>query len=107
MGITESMYYPIALAMMARHYPEVVRSRALGIHQSAQLCDVMAGGWYGGWAADNVVGILDGCAGGHRLQRHPQVWGAWVGYAKAKLLVSIRMMIWMMSWLLSARFPCC
>ena len=54
MGITESLYFPTALAMIASHYPEAVRSRALGIHQSAQLCGVIAGGWYGGWAADNV-----------------------------------------------------
>ena len=54
MGITESLYYPTALAMIASHYPEAARSRALGVHQSAQLCGVVFGGWYGGWAADNV-----------------------------------------------------
>ena len=54
MGITESLYYPTALAMIAGHYPEAARSRALGIHQSAQLVGVVVGGWYGGWAADHV-----------------------------------------------------
>jgi MFS family permease len=69
MGITESLYYPTAMVAIANYYPEVARSRALGIHQSAQFVGVMAGGWYGGWAADHtgwrsaftvaaVVGIL-------------------------------------------------
>ncbi len=69
MGITESLYYPTALVAIANYYPEAVRSRALGIHQSAQFVGVIAGGWYGGWAADHtgwrqaftvaaVVGIL-------------------------------------------------
>ncbi len=54
MGITESLYFPTALAMIASHYPESARSRALSIHQSAQLVGVVAGGWFGGWAADNI-----------------------------------------------------
>ena len=54
MAITESLYYPTALALIASHYPSVARSRALGIHQSAQLFGAVAGGWYGGWAADHV-----------------------------------------------------
>lgn len=54
MGLTESLYYPAALALIAAHYPDAARSRALGIHQSAQLIGVIVGGWYGGWAADHV-----------------------------------------------------
>lgn len=54
MAITESLYYPAALALIASHYPDARRSRALGIHQSAQLFGTVAGGWYGGWAADNL-----------------------------------------------------
>ncbi len=54
MGLTESLYYPAALALIASHYAEAQRSRALGIHQSAQLVGVIIGGWYGGWAADHV-----------------------------------------------------
>jgi MFS transporter, Spinster family, sphingosine-1-phosphate transporter len=54
MAITESLYYPTALALIASHYPSAARSRALGIHQSAQLFGAVAGGWYGGWAADHV-----------------------------------------------------
>ena len=54
MGLTESLYYPTALALIASHYAEGQRSRALSIHQSAQLVGVIIGGWYGGWAADHV-----------------------------------------------------
>ncbi len=54
MGLTEALYYPAALALIAASYPDAARSRALGIHQSAQLIGVIAGGWYGGWAADHV-----------------------------------------------------
>ena len=54
MGITESLYYPAAMVAIANYYPEAARSQALGIHQSAQFIGVMAGGWYGGWAADHT-----------------------------------------------------
>ena len=54
MGITESLYYPTALALIAGHYSADARSRALGIHQSAQLFGAVTGGWYGGWAADHI-----------------------------------------------------
>ncbi|MEO8662984.1 MAG: MFS transporter [Bryobacteraceae bacterium] len=54
MGVTEALYYPTALAFIASHYPAAKRSRALGIHQSAQLFGAIAGGSYGGWAADHI-----------------------------------------------------
>lgn len=54
MGITESLYYPTALVAIASYYSEGARSRALGVHQSAQFIGVILGGWYGGWAADNI-----------------------------------------------------
>ncbi|MBM3737480.1 MAG: MFS transporter [Acidobacteria bacterium] len=54
MGVTEALYYPAALAVLAGHYAEGARSRALGFHQSAMYAGVLIGGWYGGWAADNL-----------------------------------------------------
>jgi MFS family permease len=54
MGVTEALYYPTALALLASHYSEAHRSRALGVHQAAQLIGVALGGWYGGWAADHT-----------------------------------------------------
>lgn len=54
MGITEALYYPTALALIAGHFAESQRSRMLGIHQSAQFAGGIAGGWFGGWAADHT-----------------------------------------------------
>lgn len=54
MGISESLYYPAAVALLATVNTSQTRSRALGIHQSAQLAGVAMGGWYGGWTADNM-----------------------------------------------------
>ena len=54
MGVTEALYFPAALALIASYCPGEMRSRALGIHQSAQFVGVMLGGWYGGWSADHV-----------------------------------------------------
>ncbi|MCX6613966.1 MAG: MFS transporter [Acidobacteria bacterium] len=54
MGLTEALYYPTAMALIASHYPEAARSRALGLHQSAQFAGGVIGGWYGGWAADHT-----------------------------------------------------
>ncbi len=54
MGITESLYYPAAMGTLGAAYPEGVRSKVLGIHQSAQFAGLVAGGWYGGWMADRL-----------------------------------------------------
>src|SRR4051794_13731347 len=53
MGVTEALYYPAAAGMLAEPHGPATRSRALGIHQSAQLAGIIAGGWYGGWMADH------------------------------------------------------
>jgi len=52
MGISESLYYPAAMGTLGVAYAEGVRSKVLGIHQSAQFAGLVAGGWYGGWMAD-------------------------------------------------------
>ncbi|MFN0103882.1 MAG: MFS transporter [Bryobacteraceae bacterium] len=54
MGVTEALYFPTALALIASHYKEGARSKALGFHQSGMFAGILVGGWYGGWAADNV-----------------------------------------------------
>jgi MFS family permease len=53
-GFTEALYYPAAVGMIATFYTAAARSRALGIHQSAQFAGLVVGGWYGGWMADHV-----------------------------------------------------
>lgn len=54
MGLSEALYYPTAMALIASLVPESQRSRALGIHQSAQFAGIVMGGFYGGWAADHT-----------------------------------------------------
>ncbi|MCW5982974.1 MAG: MFS transporter [Bryobacteraceae bacterium] len=54
MGVTESLYVPAALALIASLHPAATRSRALSIHATAQLAGIVTGGWFGGWAADNI-----------------------------------------------------
>jgi len=54
LGVAESIYYPAAIGMIAIWHPGPTRSRAIGIHQAAQLAGVVTGGWFGGWAASHV-----------------------------------------------------
>lgn len=54
MGVTESLYVPAALAAIAVLHPGATRSKALAIHSTAQFSGIVAGGWYGGWAADHI-----------------------------------------------------
>jgi MFS family permease len=54
MGVTESVYVPAALSLIASLHGPATRSRALGIHMTAQIAGITVGGWYGGWAADQL-----------------------------------------------------
>lgn len=74
MGVTEALYFPAAVALIASHHSASARSRALAIHQSAQLAGGAAGGWFGGWMADNI-----GWQNGYRSL-------AWTGIAYAAIL---------------------
>ena len=60
MGITESLFMPAALALIATVHAEATRSRALAIFATAQFAGIFAGGWYGGWMADHL-GWRVGC----------------------------------------------
>lgn len=54
MGVMESMYVPAALGLIAALHTGSTRSRALATHATAQFIGIVAGGWYGGWMADNI-----------------------------------------------------
>ncbi|HWB97288.1 MAG TPA: MFS transporter [Bryobacteraceae bacterium] len=54
MGVMESMYVPAALGLIAALHTGSTRSRALATHATAQFVGIVAGGWYGGWMADNI-----------------------------------------------------
>jgi MFS transporter, Spinster family, sphingosine-1-phosphate transporter len=64
MGISEAFYIPAALALITDYHKGQTRSRAVGVHQMAIYCGVIAGG-FSGYAADSpAVGwrtALDGC----------------------------------------------
>ncbi|HEX7446225.1 MAG TPA: MFS transporter, partial [Pirellulales bacterium] len=51
MGISEAFYIPAALALIADYHTGHTRSRAVGLHQMAIYCGVIAGG-FGGYIAD-------------------------------------------------------
>jgi MFS family permease len=51
MGTSEAFYIPAALALIAEHHGGRTRSRAVGLHQMAIYCGVIAGG-FGGYVAD-------------------------------------------------------
>ncbi|HSQ55776.1 MAG TPA: MFS transporter [Gemmata sp.] len=52
MGVSEAFYIPAALALIADYHTGHTRSRAIGIHQMAIYCGVIAGG-FGGHVADD------------------------------------------------------
>jgi MFS family permease len=51
MGISEAFYMPAALALIADYHTGGTRSRAIGIHQTAIYCGILAGG-FSGYVAD-------------------------------------------------------
>jgi MFS family permease len=51
MGISEAFYIPAALALITDYHTGATRSRAVGLHQLAIYCGVIAGG-FGGHVAD-------------------------------------------------------
>lgn len=51
MGISEAFYIPAALALITEYHLGRTRSRAVGLHQMAIYCGVIAGG-FGGHVAD-------------------------------------------------------
>lgn len=52
MGISEAFYIPAALALITDFHTGQTRSRAVGLHQMAIYCGVIAGG-FGGYVASN------------------------------------------------------
>ena len=51
MGVSEAFYIPAALALISDYHSGQTRSRAVGLHQMAIYCGVIAGG-FGGYVAD-------------------------------------------------------
>jgi predicted MFS family arabinose efflux permease len=53
MGISESMFMPMAIALTANAHPPGLRSRAIATLTTAQIFGTVAGSWFGGWMADH------------------------------------------------------
>lgn len=51
MGISESLYMPAAIALTATAHAPAQRSRAIAALSTAQIAGTVAGGWFGGWMA--------------------------------------------------------
>ncbi|MGD0123774.1 MAG: MFS transporter [Terriglobia bacterium] len=54
MGVSEALYIPSALGLIAVLHTTSTRSRALALHGTAQFAGVVLGGWYGGWTAEHL-----------------------------------------------------
>ena len=54
MGVTESLYVPAAVGLIATLHTGGTRAKALSLHSTAQFMGIAASGTYGGWMADNV-----------------------------------------------------
>jgi MFS family permease len=56
MGVSEALYIPAALALLADYHPGPTRSRAVGLHQIGIYCGVILGGFSGYVADDPSLG---------------------------------------------------
>ncbi len=52
LGVTEAMFIPVAINLIGSTLPGVLRSRAVSVFFTAQICGVVAGGSLGGWMAE-------------------------------------------------------
>ena len=52
MGISESLYMPMAISLTANAHPPALRSRAISVLTTAQIAGTVVGSWFGGWMAD-------------------------------------------------------
>ncbi len=50
-GVTESLFVPAAVALLANAHRPENRSRAFAIYGTGQLAGIVVGGWYGGFIA--------------------------------------------------------
>lgn len=50
-GVTESLFVPAAVALLANAHRPENRSRAFAVYGTGQLAGIVVGGWYGGFVA--------------------------------------------------------
>lgn len=54
MGLSEAVYLPASVAIIAALHQNSTRSSALATHQTAQMMGIVLGGWSVAWLADRV-----------------------------------------------------
>jgi MFS family permease len=52
MGVSESLFMPVAIALTAGAFAPSLRSRSIAILTTAQIAGTVVGSWFGGWMAD-------------------------------------------------------
>lgn len=52
-GVTESLFVPAAVALLANAHRPENRSRAFALYGTGQLAGIVVGGWYGGFVAQD------------------------------------------------------
>jgi predicted MFS family arabinose efflux permease len=52
MGVSEALFMPAAVALVANGYAPERRSRAVAVVSTAQIVGTVAGSWFGGWMGD-------------------------------------------------------
>ncbi len=53
LGVTQSLFFPAAIALVANTHTPSTRSRAIALFASAQLAGIVLGGWWGGLVAQH------------------------------------------------------
>ena len=53
-AVTECVYNPAALGLIAVWHPGSTRARAIGLHCTAPPVGLALGGWFGGWSAEHL-----------------------------------------------------
>ncbi len=117
MGLSESLYSPAAMSLIARFHTNRTRSRALSVHGLAQFVGITFGGWYGGWTAENIgwrtglvilalIGIGYAVVLGKFLRDSPEdTTETSIKSSPLKLLTSLNFCFCAMLWMLYAWLP--
>ena len=53
LGVAQSLFFPIAMALIANSHGPRTRSRAIALFDTAQLAGMVLGGWWGGYIAQH------------------------------------------------------
>ena len=106
MGITEALFMPAALGLIATAHARSTRSRALATFATGQFAGIAMGGWYGGWAADAIgwrfgfysvaaLGVAYAAVVAAALRSHPAATDVQAATVASRPFDIIRSKIWL------------